>query len=214
MVSQGVTPWLPGNGSFIHNWRVTGAFHVLSYSITLYWDNLVGQIIHLYLWTCLFCAHESGICMGIWGDTVIVSAWRWLGTCVKSGRLVLVAPVTALLLKPSVIDLLLPLDETEMQITNIVLAINTSLFESVWEQCLTVMLTSILWSNYEPKPFRESRLSLASQTITIPPAESFAWWAWCCADKTIVSWVTTASNGRGVPEIKASELLHSISVTI
>ena len=160
------------------------------------------------------------LCTWVWhlygelGDTVIVSAWRWLGTGVKSGRLVLVALVTALLLKPSVIDLLLPLDETEMQIRNILLAINTSLFESVWEQCLTVMLTSILWSNYEPKPFRESRLSLASQTITIPPAKSFAWWAWCCAGETIVSWVTTESNGRGVPEMKASELLHSISVTV
>lgn len=70
--------------------------------------------------------------MWSWGDTVIVSVWWRLGTCVKSGQLVLVAPVTALLLKPSVMDLLLPLDDTEMQITNnIVLAINTSLFESV-----------------------------------------------------------------------------------
>ena len=50
----------------------------------------------------------------------------------RSGWLVFVAPITALLLKPSVMDLLLPLDDTEMQITNnIVLAINTSLFESV-----------------------------------------------------------------------------------
>lgn len=50
----------------------------------------------------------------------------------KSGWVVLVALVTALLLKPSVTDLLLPLDNTEMQITdNIVLAINTSFFESV-----------------------------------------------------------------------------------
>ena len=52
--------------------------------------------------------------------------------CVKSGQRVLVASVTALLLKPSVTDLLLPLDDNEMEITNnIVLPINTSLFKSV-----------------------------------------------------------------------------------
>lgn len=51
---------------------------------------------------------------------------------VKSGWLFLVAPVTALLLQPSLMDLLLPLHDTEMQITNnIVLAVNISVFESV-----------------------------------------------------------------------------------
>lgn len=56
----------------------------------------------------------------------------WLGRCVKSGQLVLVAPATTLLLKPFVTYLLLPLDDGGMQIiNNTVLAINTSLSESV-----------------------------------------------------------------------------------
>jgi len=50
----------------------------------------------------LFCAREPGICLGSWGEIVIVSDQQWLGTCVKSGQLVLAAPATALLLKPSV----------------------------------------------------------------------------------------------------------------
>lgn len=49
----------------------------------------------------------TGVSAGNWGNTVIVSAQWWLGLGVKSGRLALVAAVTALLLKPSVIDLLL-----------------------------------------------------------------------------------------------------------
>lgn len=44
--------------------------------------------------------------MESWGNAVIVNAQWWLGVCVKSGRLVFVVPVTAVLLKPSVMDLL------------------------------------------------------------------------------------------------------------
>lgn len=47
----------------------------------------------------------TGISVGSWGNTVIVSAQWWLGMCVKSGKVVLVAPVTDVLLKPSVMDL-------------------------------------------------------------------------------------------------------------
>lgn len=57
----------------------------------------------MYYLTKLLC---TGFSVGSWGDTVIVSAQWWLGMCVKSGRLVLVAPVTAVPLKPSVMDLL------------------------------------------------------------------------------------------------------------
>lgn len=65
----------------------------------------------MYYLTKLLC---TGISVGNWGNTVIASAQWWLGKCVKSGRVVLVAPVTAVLLKPSVI-----LDYAEMQITKI-----------------------------------------------------------------------------------------------
>lgn len=57
----------------------------------------------MYYLTKLLCTCSS---VGSWGNAAIVSAQWWLGMCVKSERLFLVAPVTAMLLKPSVMDLL------------------------------------------------------------------------------------------------------------
>jgi len=118
---------------------ISGKGFIWLYSVTLpyLYYSVLGES-GLCLWTWLYCAHElctPPFCRdGGWNCN-----W-WLGICVTHEWLLpYETSVTALLPKAHRIHLLLPWDDTGMQImNNTVLAINTRLFGNIWEPCLTL----------------------------------------------------------------------------
>lgn len=113
---------------------ISGKGFILLYSVKLlYLYYSVLRESGLCLWTCLYCAHEHVISVGVDGEIVTVSAQWWLGICATPEGPIL-RGTSVMLSKAYRIHLFLPWDDTGMQVMNtVVLAINMRLFGNIWE---------------------------------------------------------------------------------